>query len=147
MEVSVEVGGSRLTSMGISMEVGGSRFTPMEVSASFHGNTWEFPLSVEVEASITSISFHEYISWKLRWASIVPYILPPTSTIITNFQLLPQDFHKGPPTSVRSISMEVYPIFHRNVHGKFHRNFHGNLHRSQWKNINFHGNFHGSWWK
>ena len=63
----MEVGGSRFTSMEISVEVGGSRFTSMEVSRSFHGNTWKFPLSVEVEASIASIncSFHEYIPWKL----------------------------------------------------------------------------------
>ena len=65
------------------MQVGGSRFTSMEVSGSFHGNTWEIPLSVEVEASIVSIncSFHECMPWKLPWASIYPYIF---------FHLLPR---------------------------------------------------------
>ena len=81
----------------------------MEVSGSFHGNTWNFPLSVEVGASIASIncSFHEYIPWKLPRASIFPYVIPSISTNITNFQLLPQDFHKGPSTSVRSTCIEV----------------------------------------
>ena len=44
-------------------EVWGSRLTSLEVSGSFRGSTWKFLLSVEVEASITSIncSFHECI--------------------------------------------------------------------------------------
>ena len=56
----------RFIPMEISMEVGGSRFASMEVRGSFHGNTWNFPLSVEMEAPIASIdySFHEYIPWK-----------------------------------------------------------------------------------
>ena len=63
----MEVDGSIFNSMEISTEVGGSRFTSMEVSGIFHGKTWKFPLSVEVEASIASIncSFHENIPWKL----------------------------------------------------------------------------------
>ena len=66
MEVSMEVGVSGFTSMEISMEDGGSRFSSMEAYY-FHGSTWKFPLSVEVEASIASIncSFHECIPWKL----------------------------------------------------------------------------------
>ena len=36
---AVEVGGRFTSSMEISMEVGGSRFTSMTVSGSFHGNT------------------------------------------------------------------------------------------------------------
>ena len=63
----MEVGGSLFTSMEFSMEVGKSRFTSMEVSGSFHGNTWGFSLSAEVEDSIASIncSFLEYIPWQL----------------------------------------------------------------------------------
>ena len=56
METFTEVSGRIVTSMGISMEDGGSRFTSIEVSRSFHGSTWKFLLSVEVEASIASIS-------------------------------------------------------------------------------------------
>ena len=96
------------------MGVGGNIFTSMEASGSFHGNTCNFPLSMEVEAKIASIncSFHEYIPWKLPWASIYPYILLPY-TNTTNFQLLPQDFHKGPPTSIRSTSLDVSTNFQR----------------------------------
>ena len=67
MGVSIAVGGSRFASMEISREVGGSRFTSMEVCGSLHGNTWKFPLSVDVNASTASIScnFPEYIPWKL----------------------------------------------------------------------------------
>ena len=63
----MEVSECRFTFMEISMEVGGSRFTSMQVSGSIHGNTWKFPLSVEVEASIAAVncSFHEHIPWKL----------------------------------------------------------------------------------
>ena len=39
-------------------------------------------------------------------------VFPPISTSITNFQLLPQDFHKGVPTSIRSTSMDVSTNFH-----------------------------------
>ena len=90
----------------------------VEASMEIHGRFW---LSVEVEASIASIncSFHVHSPWKLPRASIYPYILSPTSTSITNFQLLPQDFHKSPPCSVRYNSMEVG--------GNFHGNFHGSL--------------------
>ena len=44
------------------MEVCESRCTSMEVSGSCHGNTWMFPLSVGVDASIASIncSLYEY---------------------------------------------------------------------------------------
>ena len=73
MDVSVEVnllqwkqiyfGGSIFSSMIFSLEVGGIGFTSMEVSGSFRGNTWTFPLSVEVEAFNGSIycSFYEFI--------------------------------------------------------------------------------------
>ena len=78
-----------------------------------HGSyRWNFPLTVEVEASI-NCSFHDHMRWKLPWASI----LPPTSTRISNFQLLPQGFHKDPPTSIRSTSMKV----HTNLHESFHQ--------------------------
>ena len=92
----------------------------MEVSGSFHGNASKFPQSVEVEPSMASIKcgFHEYIPRKLLWASTYLYILPPTSMSIANFQLLAQDFHKGPPSSTRSTSMEVST----NVRGQFHGN-------------------------
>ena len=48
----------------ISMEAGRSRFTSMEVSRGFHGSTWTFPLSTEMKACIASINciFHEYVS-------------------------------------------------------------------------------------
>ena len=46
-------------------------------------------------------------------SSIYPYVLPLTSTSTTNFQLLSQDFHKGPPTSGRSFSIEVSTNFHQ----------------------------------
>ena len=48
METSMEVSGYRFTYVEISMEAGGSTCASMEVSGSFHGNTWKFPLSVEV---------------------------------------------------------------------------------------------------
>ena len=44
------------------MEVGGSRFTSMGVSGSFHGSTWKFPLSVEVEASSTYVDLFPRVS-------------------------------------------------------------------------------------
>ena len=57
VETSMAVGESRYnSSMEISIEVRGSRFSSMEVSGSFHGSTWKFPLSEEVEASIASIN-------------------------------------------------------------------------------------------
>ena len=67
----------------------------IEVSGSFQGNIWKFPMSVEVEASVTSIncSVHEYFPWKLPWASIYPYILPPATTSITTSSC----FHKTNP--------------------------------------------------
>ena len=70
----MEAGGRILTSMEVSMEavevskeVGGSRLTYMEVGESFHGGAWKLPQSVEVEASVSSIncSFHEHSPWKL----------------------------------------------------------------------------------
>ena len=59
----------------------------------------EFPLSVEVKSSVTSIncSFHEYTPWKFPLPSMYTYMLPFTSTSITNFQLLPQDKPKPKP--------------------------------------------------
>ena len=65
MEISMEADGSRFASMEVCVEVGRSGFASMEVSESFHGNTWKFPLSVEVQSSIASIdcSFHEHIPW------------------------------------------------------------------------------------
>ena len=45
-----------------------------------------------------------------------PYVLPPTFKSITNCQLLPQDFHEGPPTCLRSAPMQVST----NLHGSFH---------------------------
>ena len=64
-------------------EVGGSRFTSMEVCWSLHGSTWKFPLSVGVQASISSInSSHGYILWELPWASTHPYKMPSTPTTI-----------------------------------------------------------------
>ena len=93
-------GGSRFISLSveISIEVGGSRFTSMEVVGSFHGNAWTFPLLVEVEASIASIdcSFHEYslVRAKLSWASKYPNIVPPTSEVLQTSSW----FHK---TSIR----------------------------------------------
>ena len=62
----------------------------MEGSGSFHGSTWKFPPSVEVEASITSIncSFHGYFRESFHELPyIYPYILIYTSTSITNLQL------------------------------------------------------------
>ena len=84
VETSIEIGGIIFISMEISMEVDGSRFTSIEVSGTFHGNTCKVPLSVGVEASIAYISwsFHQYIPWKLPWASIYLYILPRTSASI-----------------------------------------------------------------
>ena len=75
METYMEVGRSRFTSIEISMEGGGSIFSSIAISGSFHRNAWKFLLSVEVEASIASIScsFHECIPWKLSWPSIYPY--------------------------------------------------------------------------
>ena len=90
------------------MEVGGSRPTSMEVSGRLDGNTWTFPRTVDVEASI---------------AFIYPYILPPASTSITNFPLFAQDFYKGLPTFVRSTCME------------FSTNFHGKLRGSQFTSM------------
>ena len=93
----------------VSMEVYLLPSNAMEVSGSFHGRRWKFALTVEVEDSIASIScsFHDHnIRWKLPWASTCPYIFPPTS-----FRLLPQDFRKGPPPSIRSTSMEVSTNF------------------------------------
>ena len=77
------------------MEVGRSRFTHMEVSGSFHGSTWKFPLSVEVEASIASIngSFHEHIPWKLP---LLPSIASSTNIFNGSFHELsytPTYFH------------------------------------------------------
>ena len=68
----------------------------MEGNGSFHGNTWEFPLSVEVEAFIASITSnsHEYISRNLLWASIYTdyHKLPALSTrlrsVCTDFRLI-----------------------------------------------------------
>ena len=63
MQTFMEVGGRRVPSIKISMEVGRSRSTSMGVGGSFHGKTWKFLQSVEVESSIASIhrSFDEYI--------------------------------------------------------------------------------------
>ena len=118
------------------------------------GNTWKLPLSVEPEASIASIycSFHEYVPWKLPWASIYFFIIPSTSTSITNFHLLAQDSHKGPPSSFRSASIDASTKFQRKLPWKstyFHESFHGIPWKLPWKsveNIYFHGDFHGSWW-
>ena len=46
-----------------------------KASASMNVVSWE-RFTPEVEASIASIncSFHEYITWKLPWASIYPYV-------------------------------------------------------------------------
>ena len=67
IEISMEVGESIYTSMEVSMEVGGSKRFFKEVSRSFHGSTWNFPLSMGMEASIFFInrSLHECIPWKL----------------------------------------------------------------------------------
>ena len=130
-----------------SMEVHGSRFTAIEVyMEDLLLLPWKLPWksvgvdllpwkSVEASMEIHVVcfhsrwkgklpilpsidcSFHEHIPWKLPWALIYPDILPPTSTNITNFRLLPQHFHKGPPTSVRSTSTKVSTNFHGNVHG------------------------------
>ena len=89
-------------------------------SGSFHGNTWNFPLSVEVEACIASISYTNAFRESLLELPHIPtdfYI--PTSTSITNFQLLPQDFRMDPRTSVRYTSMGIS------------NNYEGNFHRSQ----------------
>ena len=47
--------------MGISMELGEEYLLPWKLlnSGSFHGSTWIFPLSMELEASLASIN------WKL----------------------------------------------------------------------------------
>ena len=92
-------------------EVGGCRFTFMEVSGSFHGSTWKFPLSEEVEASVASIncSVHEHSPWKLPYTPTYFHLLPRLSqtsscfykTSIRDhrlpFDLLPWWF---PPTSM-----------------------------------------------
>ena len=65
----MEVGGRRFTCMEFSMELWKFPWKLvevdyfMDVSRSFHGSTWHFPLSVEVEASIACIncSFHQHI--------------------------------------------------------------------------------------
>ena len=46
--------------MEIVMEVGRSGFASVEVSGSFHGNTWNFPLSsIEASTNMFRGSFHE----------------------------------------------------------------------------------------
>ena len=123
----------------------------------------EIPLSVEVEASIASIncSLHQYLPWKVPRASIYPYILPPTSTSITNLQLLLQEFHKGPTTYVRSAFMEVSTNFYGNVHGSQLTPMETSIksvqeHLLPWKfrwksvkvSVQIHRSFHDGWkWK
>ena len=92
MEGSMEVGGNRCTSMENSMEVCESRCTSMEVSGSCHGNTWMFPLSVGVDASIASIncSLYEY-----SVDASVSFHTPLCAS--TRFL----EYHKLPPASTR----------------------------------------------
>ena len=59
---------------------------------------------MEDSIASTSCSFHEYIPWKLSWAFIYPYVLP-------------QDYHKGTPTSIRSTSTGRFTKFHGNFRG------------------------------
>ena len=93
----------------------------MEVSGSYHGNTLMLLPSEDVEASIASINynFHEYIySMEASMSLHIPlnicgyfheyHKLP----ALLNFQLLQQDSHKGPPTSVRSAPMVASTSFH-----------------------------------
>ena len=88
----------------------------MEIHGCFRCR-WEWTLPL-----LPSIAAFTNIPWMLPLASIHPFVLPPVSTSITNFQLLPQDFYKGSPASVRSCtcvkagllpsSMEVAGSFH-----------------------------------
>ena len=106
---------SRFTSMECSMEVGGSRFTSMEVGGSFHGNTWEVPRSVVVEASFASIncSFQKFIPRKLPWVSIPTYfhLLPRVSQTSSSFHKTSIRVHRYPSDlllwSFPPISMET----------------------------------------
>ena len=91
----------------------------IEIHGNFHCRwKWSFDASINLQ-------LHEYFPWKLKlpWTSFYPYILPPTSTSITNSQLIPQDFRKGQPTFVRFTSVEVSNNF------------------LPWKSFSFHGSF------
>ena len=130
METSLEVGGSRFTSMEIPRKLVQVDLLPwklvkasMEVRGIFYCRwKWKLPLlpSLAASTNIFRGSFHE-----------LPYIP-------TYFHLLPSWFHK---TSIR---------VHR---GRFHQlpwksiYFHGSFHGSRWKWIYIHGNIHGIWWK
>ena len=109
----------------------------MEVGGSMHGNTWEFPLSVEVKYSIAFVncSFHEYIPWKLhelpstpKYFNLFPRVSHTSSCFYKTavrvhrppFDLRPWNF---PPTSMgTSMEANLLPCkqtyFHRNYHGR-----------------------------
>ena len=98
MEVnSLEVSESRFTSKEISMQVGGSRLTSMEVHGSFYGSTWKCPLSVEVQTDIASINCKLRLLPSIAICSVeasMSFDIPLHTSIyshdITNIQLLPQ---------------------------------------------------------
>ena len=105
------------------MEVDRIRFTSMEVSGSFHG--------IKVSTDGGGGSFHCFHQLQLPRphsvkASMSFHVPLYTSTSITNFQLLPQDVHKGSPTSIwptvlpwkfpptsMKASMETWICFHQ----------------------------------
>ena len=153
MDVSTIFHGIEFTSMETSMEVGGSRFTSMEfpwklvemdslpwklveASMKMHGSfhcRWKYKLpllpSIAASTNIFRGSFHEL-------PYIPTYILPLTCTSITNFQLLLKDLRKLPPTSVRSTVLAR----------KFPQNFPGistEVILLPWKLLCFHTSFGG----
>ena len=77
--------------------VGGRMFTCMEISievcGSFHRSAWKVSTLGGRLTLLPLIcwSFRKNSPCKFALPSIYPYILPPTSTSSTNFQLLPQD--------------------------------------------------------
>ena len=164
METSLEVNvhawklpgvGRRIViSIEISMEVAGRRFASTEVSVNFHRSTWKFPLPVEVEDSIASIncSFHEYIPWKLPWASTYSYIFAPTSASVTTcssfhkFNLHPVLNHNVelPPSKLAYFQL---PRKQMEVHRSDPMKVGGSFHGSWYTCMEVSGSFHGSRWK
>ena len=139
IDVSTNFLWSRFSCMEIPIEVGGSRYTSVEVSKVSTERT-------EVSSVGVSGSFHCFHQLRLLRinsveASMSFHIRVPlhTSTYfhtsITNFQLLPQDVHKDPSTSVRSTSMEVSTWFH----GYFPWNW-IYIHGSQFSSVQVGGN-------
>ena len=146
--------------MGISMELGEEYLLPWKLlnSGSFHGSTWIFPLSMELEASLASIN------WKLP---LLPSIEASTNIFHGSFHELshtPTYFNLYPRVSQTSSCFSTrltltLTLSWSYLHGSWPTS---NFHRSRWKYMEvvccFHGswsylhgswptsNFHGSWW-